>query len=517
MLWVAASPVGAEVRLSERLTRIAGHLGDGGAHFSVTDSKDDLKDLSGLIDQVIGALPDGQLPAGLKVEALFEDLGLFALEGSGASSHQVGDLWHSRSFFLTNGKHEGVLSLLGKESRISAARGFAPAGADLVLETSLDLREVERTMVKIAKAFGPDAEEEVASEMKSAITSAGLSLADLFVDFTVRGTLVLWMDDEKTFEMGPELMLPVLHFAGRLENAGLLWKILKKEMEGNDESVLEEKDGEWTLRPKEKDVEAPWGMVQPQLVFNPESGELFVAMSDADLAACRGKGPKISEDADFEIAATGFPGKLSGLAYVSKDVLNLITKLTKEFSGEIPEEARGMVMEVIPHLEKLAARGGFAGGFAVEKDGFLFVANLPFPIKGGGLLGGAGGIATIATFAGIAAPVMVKAKQAAEQVSDFARMKQLAVAQMVYQIDEGKFAGSLRELAKGGALDPELQEALDQAGVMFTITEAGKAGKGRMLAFLPSRTPEDVVVVSFADGAVQKMSRDELDELLSGE
>ena len=35
------------------------------------------------------------------------------------------------------------------------------------------------------------------------VTSLGLSLADILTDFTVRGILVFWLDDEKTFEMGP--------------------------------------------------------------------------------------------------------------------------------------------------------------------------------------------------------------------------------------------------------------------------------------------------------------------------
>jgi len=41
-------PAVAEGKLSERLTRIAGHLGEGVAHFSVTDSKDDLQNLGEL-------------------------------------------------------------------------------------------------------------------------------------------------------------------------------------------------------------------------------------------------------------------------------------------------------------------------------------------------------------------------------------------------------------------------------------------------------------------------------------
>lgn len=82
-------PAAAEVKLSGTLTRIAGHLGDGGVHFSVTDLKDDLKNLGQLIDKVIEAVPEADIPPGLNVETLFEELGFYAVQGRGSLGKAV--------------------------------------------------------------------------------------------------------------------------------------------------------------------------------------------------------------------------------------------------------------------------------------------------------------------------------------------------------------------------------------------------------------------------------------------
>lgn len=510
-------PAAAEVKLSERLTRIAGHLGEGGAHFSVTDSTDDLRNFGELIDQALGALPEGEVPFELKVEDIFDDLGLLALEGSGSSSHKVGEFWHNRTFFLTNGKHEGVLSLLGDEPEASIVSEFAPAGADFVMETTLDLREVERTYRKVAEAIGMDEEQEVGELLTNEVTGLGLSLADIFVDFTVRGALVFWMDDEKTFEASPGVQTPVPHFAARLDNAGLLWKMLKEELEGNEEVVIEEKDGEWIVRPKEQRMEVPWGTAQPQLVWSPETNQMFVSWAEADLKLCRGEGAKLTSDADFKRATTGFPAATNGLIYISRQNLEKAAKGVSQLVGEMPEEFQGVLNELMPHFETMVSQGGFAGGFSVEKDGFLFVANLPFPLKGNSSLLGVGGIATVATLAGIATPLIMQTKGNADAAVDMANMQAVADAQLLYKLKKGGFAYTLKDLAAEKMIELDVAGELEEQGVVFMVKSSGEAGNGGMIAFLSSRASDDEVLVAFGDGRVEVLSDDELGKLHEGE
>lgn len=501
MLALGLFPLNAQVKLSEKLTRIAGHLGEGGVHFSVTDGQDDLRDLAQLGDVVIANLPDLNLPPNLKVEQLISDLGLFSFQGRGSSSHQMGNLWHNRSFILTDGKHEGLFSLLGETSKATMSSDFAPAGADLILETTVDLREVERTSRKVGRAFGPKADSEIKAAFAEEITELGLSMADLFADFTVRGTIVLWLDEEKTFEMEEGVSLPVPHLAARMDNAGTVWAVLKGQLESS--STIVEKDGEVIVTPESGPFPTPFGEVMPVIVWNPKSKQLFAALTEDDLAVCRGDGPKIASTDAFKNATLRFPENLSSLAYVSGDVFRLAEVLTKQFLPQAPPDAQAIIEQVLPYLEKLGTDGGYAAAIAVEEDGFLTVGNFPFPVKGESSLMGPGGLAGVSVLAGLTTPVIVRAQKAADKAQTTNNLKQLVTLMMLYQADHGRYPVSLAELeADGEAPDLFITGALDE--VQLVPQKNVVLGVRSILVYqeIPSL---EVVVVAYADGSVKSL------------
>ena len=501
VLALGLSPLNAQVKLSEKLTRIAGHLGEGGVHFSVTDGQDDFRDLAQFGDLVIANLPEIDLPPNLKVEQLFSDLGLFAFQGRGSSSHQMGNLWHNRSFILTDGKHEGLFSLLGETSKMTISSDFAPAGADLVLETTVDLREVERTTRKVGKAFGPKADSEIQAAFKEEVTELGMSLADLFADLTMRGTIALWLDEEKTFEVEEGVSLPVPHVAARLDNAATVWAMLKGQIEAT--STMVEKDGEVIATPESGPFPTPFGEVMPVIVWNAASKQLFVGLTAEDLAVCRGNGPKIVSTDAFKNATLRFPENLSSLAYVSGDVFRLAELLTKQFLPQAPPEGQAIIEQILPYLEKLGADGGYAAAIAVEEDGFLTVGNFPFPVKGESSLMGPAGLAGVSMLAGLTTPVILKAQESADKAKTTNNLKQLAVLMMVYQAEHGRYPATLAELeADGEAPELFVIGALDE--VQLVPQKEGVLVGQSILAYqeIPSL---EVVIVVYSDGAVKSL------------
>jgi len=406
---LSLTPASAETKFSERLSRVESHLGDAGAHFSVTDSKGDLQGLAKFIDRLIDSIPNEDIPDSFKIEQIIGDLGLYSLEARGSSSHQIGSYWHNRSFILTDGKHEGLLSLLGDQSKAPTSSNFAPAGADLVLESSLNLREVERTAKKLSKIFGKEAEEDVTQGFQEEIKELGLNLADLFADFTIRGTVVLWLDEEKTFEPQPGMKLPVPHLAAKIDNAGVLWKLLEKGIRA--ESEITEKDGEIIVSPKNAPQPTPFGEVHPKLIWSPKDNALYLSLTDADLTACRGQGEKILSSPSYQKATTSFPKELSSLIYVSSDVFRLIETLAEKFSPMAPPESQGLIKELMPYVKKLGTEGGYAAAVSIQKDGFLTVGNFPFPVKGDYALMGPIGVSTLAAFFGISSADVMEMRE----------------------------------------------------------------------------------------------------------
>ena len=514
---LGVSPVVGEVTLSEKLTRIASRVGDGGVHFSVTDSTDDLRRLGQFLDKVLKEVPDAEIPPGFRVEELLGDLGLLAIEGSGESSKKAGDLWHNRTFLLTNGKHEGLLSLFGDKPAPSSAGEFAPSGADLVLETKLDLRQMEKMARKIAAAAGPEAEAQTGAALMELIPGTDLSMADLLGGFSVRGTLVFWLDDTAKFELGPEASYPVPHFAARLENAAVVWSILKKNL--GDMAVVSEAGGEVIFALEAARQETPFGVLEPRFVWNAEQKELFFSLTPGDLAICRGNGPKVAVDEDFKNATVGIPDQTNGLAYFSSDLLKTLVGLGKEFSGEVPAEARGVVEWLLPELDEMAKKGGYAAAFSVEEDGLLFVANLPVPLKGGSGVSGLGGIAMVSMMAGVATPLILRAQKAGNDAESSNLLKNYAGAQAVYRIDNGKYAATPRDLVKAGLLPLDVLNDLSASGfenLVGTHDDFEDMPKA-VLAFLPSQKDPSAVIVAHADGSVTTISFEELTLRLEGQ
>ncbi|YCM43948.1 hypothetical protein V2O64_21800 [Verrucomicrobiaceae bacterium 227] len=501
---LGVSSLSAEVKLSEKLTRIAGHLGEGGVHFSVTDAQEDLKDLAQLGDVVIENLPDLDLPPNLKVEQLFSDLGLYSFQGRGSSSHQIGNFWHNRSFILTDGKHEGLFSLLGEVSQEPISSDFAPAGADLVLETTVDLREIERTSRKIGKAFGPEADSEIKAAFAEKITELGLSMADLFADFTVRGTIVLWLDEEKTFELEEGVSVPVPHLAARMDNAGTVWVALKSQLEAD--STIVEKDGEVIVTPESGPFPTPFGEIMPTIIWNPKSQQLFAALTGEDLAVCRGDGPKLASTDSFKNATIRFPKEVSSLAYVSGDVFRLTEILTKQFLPQAPPEGQAMIAQILPYLEKLGTDGGYAAAIAVEKDGYLSVGNFPFPVKGDSSMMGLGGVSLIATLSGLATPAILKARKSADKAETITNMKVLMTAMIQFLSDKGRYPESLVELENSG-----LAAQLFVTGAVDSVSWVPVEGDPGSLTVFAYQELTDlgIVVYGTADGAVMSQPIEE--------
>jgi hypothetical protein len=508
---LAGPMASAEVKLSEKLNRIAAHLGDGGVHFAVTDSQDDLKNLGEVIDEVIKVIPDADVPPGFKVTSLIENLGLLSVQGSGESSKKVGNLWHNRSFVLTDGKHEGLLSLLGRKATASGASDFAPSGADLVLETSLDLRQMEKLARKVSKMFGPEAEQETKGALMEALPGMGMTLAEMFTDFSVRGTMVFWLDEKETFDLGPEASFPVPHFAARLEGSEVLWTFLKNTL--GEESVLKKVGDEVILAPKDGVEEVPWGLVDPRFVWNAKTKQLFFSLSDVDLAACRGEGVKLSADADFKKATVGFPEKTNGLAYVSSEFLQTLIGIGGVFTEEIPEEGEAVFGMMMGYLKEVADKGGYAGAFSVEEDGFLFVANTPLAMKGGG--SGLAGIASVATLAGIATPLIVRAQKTADDTVNANLLKMYAGAQNIYRVEKGSYANHLRELVAADILTQEDAAELSAMGMESLVDGNTKFDDAEaILAYLPSVKDPEKVVVARVDGSSAIISFEKFKEQL---
>ena len=73
------------------------------------------------------------------------------------------------------------------------------------------------------------------------------------------------------------------------------------------DSLIVEKGDETILTPKDAREESPFGVLEPRFVWNASRKQLFFSLNEEDLATCRGRGARITDDAGYTVAITGFP------------------------------------------------------------------------------------------------------------------------------------------------------------------------------------------------------------------
>jgi hypothetical protein len=257
------------------------------------------------------------------------------------------------------------------------------------------------------------------------------------------------MDAGKRWNASPQIELPTIDVAMRIERGMWLWERFGKMIEADAE--VSERDGnKVVMAPKEMDT--PMGKVRPIIVLNQKEDVIWVALTEAYLERCQSAESTLASSEDFKKATTGFPETGNGLIYVSADFCSELTERISKFSqvgaGELGAVETTMLVQLLTGLVSLEdgeVSHGYAWCVANQEQGILSVANLPFADKNYGMMSG---IMPIATVFGMAAPMVVQARDSATDVKAMSDMRQIAMALLMHQADTGTFPAELEDLVK---------------------------------------------------------------------
>ena len=162
-------------------------------------------------------------------------------------------------------------------------------------------------------------------------------------------------------------------------------------------------------------------------------------------------------------------------------------------------------------LKKLASRGGYAGAFAFEDDGFLFLAYLQMPMRGESSMSGLGRVATVAVLAGMVTPVMLKARKASDDSRMLANLKTYVTAQIAYYADFGKYSASGAELADKDYLPEEFVLMLEESGFESFVDADFDPKQRAILGGTDSARDAGSVLVVWNDGSVTSITLEGLE------
>ncbi|MEJ6569500.1 MAG: hypothetical protein QNL80_11575 [Akkermansiaceae bacterium] len=490
----------AQVTFSERLNIISKQLGEGGVHYSVTDSEHDIEALASSIDNMIGSFaPD--MPFDLNLQKMGDQLGIYEILGSGSSSSKEDAFWHNRSFMLTSGKHNGLLSLLGQDAIGPIAPAYAPAGTDLILETSLDLRQVEQIARRIAGPFGDEATSELDAIFSQQV-GPEQTVSGLLKDLKPRLSLALWLDDSNKAELGPDTEIAAPHLVARIDKGKAIWDLIEPLIK-DDSEIVEKDGGTFYYSPDEE--ETPWGPIVPHFVFHAPSSTLWFALHKGDLEKCWADNDKLVNSAAYKNATAKLPSETNANAYISADGVTLLGDLMTMAQGLIDEEEAAQMLEFAkPFIAEANSPHGYAASVTVLKNGILSVTNSPIPYKGPSAIGGPGAIAGVAVLAGLATPAVMKAKGNADKAQEINKLKQLSLYIIEYDSEFDSYPPALSNLVSDKIMEQDVYDDIIHPDLVYRGDKLGGGNFARssdIVMYLELENGE--VVYGRADASVQ--------------
>lgn len=351
---------------------VTNNLDMDGQFFMANNIEGDLGKLAALgTDFAQNAEKNGKscLPEDMDFTALLKDFGLDELVAYGRSAKFAGDHWVSKMYWQNNGSTKGIFSMMGEKNTDYQAINFAPSGTDMVMEWSVDTRQLMKSMKSVPKC------ERMEKFMSRKMTD-GSTMEDMLNQFTMKMSLAVKLDDKvrEVCPVYPEYTFPKLHGCMRMEGANLMWKQVGP-MAGFMLKMEKQADGTMLMTPHKQKKN-----MNIVMILDAEKDLLWAATSPEFLAECRGDGAKLVADPDFKAISDGSTtGK--AMAYISRQTCLEIrqvkeTKFKKKDKKYLSDD---MIKKIMDHLTE--SKNGYYAEMRKGDKGVNFVLKAPCPVK----------------------------------------------------------------------------------------------------------------------------------------
>lgn len=371
---LAASPCIATAQTADKVDMkdVTNNLDMDGQFFMANNIEGDLGKLAALgTDFAQNAAKNGKscLPEDMDFTAVLKDFGLDEMVAYGRSAKFADDHWVSKMYIQNNGSKKGVFSMMGAENTTYQAINFAPSGTDLVMEWSVDTRQLMASMKSMPKCERMD-------KWMSRKMTDGSTMEDMLNQFTMKMSLAVKLDDKirEVCPVYPEYTFPKLHGCMRMEGANLMWKQVGP-MAGFMLKMEKQEDGTLLMTPHKQKKN-----MNVVMLLDAKNDLLWAATSPEFLIECRNDGAKLAADADFK-AISGGSTTGNVIAYISRQACLEIrqVKETKFKKKEKKYLSDDMMKKIMDHLTE--SKNGYYAEMRKGDKGINFVLKAPCPVK----------------------------------------------------------------------------------------------------------------------------------------
>ncbi|GAA5493865.1 hypothetical protein Rhal01_00017 [Rubritalea halochordaticola] len=512
------------VKISPPLQQTVKQLDTDGIHFSITNIKGDLNEFSTLIDKIFLGVLKKESPELSKLSAtkILEISGLTQAQTIGRSSKHVGDFYHNRTFIETKGSDRGLLSLIGNTPQPWASASYAPAGADLVVESNINLKLVPQTLREIATMLPGEQASQLEAFLDGPLPATQSRIGETLEKLDLRYSLIVDLDESKTWKGPDGEDYPAAYYCTRIDGAAkTLWP-LYKDMLG---SVIKysSKGNVHTIVIPEK-MDTPWGPSQPVCVIDTDKNQIWMAFDQGFLDKCLSSEAKLADSESYQKATNRLPQQGFAHAYISGAACKQLLTLSKFGSllAEGDEDMAFLKGMLDPEVlnKTLTSPFGYAWAARHDRNGLLLAGNSPVPDKGSNKV-----MNSTFMIAGLSAmsygPIMRNIK-ASKRTQSIQEVKNLCMACYSYAEDhDGNFPKSLQDLTKDGYVD-NLQDLITidfpEKGMKvkylpgFTMTS-----KASNILMFSEADEDGQVIVCRLDGSVKIEAEEELVQALKAQ
>lgn len=454
----------ALVKTAERSAHFAAvtkHLELGGTVYGYVDVDGDMARLAvalkNLADQATTAQPMAKAFVPEDFAPVLADLGFGDVKAVGFSSVASGDgRFRNRVFLYTPGGRHGLLAGLGGAPGPFTISRFAPADADFVYETEVDTPAAYAAVrAVVARVAGEPAAKLMDAKLDEKQPDAPFPARELVTAAKGRFSLVLRIDETKSFKVGPAFTAPVFDLALRHEHGGA-----KLAAALADAPFLQREDRAGGVTAFVAKQEVPMIGWRPEILIE---GDAITAVSRASFLAPAGA--KLADDAAFRAALAPLGDTGNGLTYVGPRFSARAARLA-ELNPGLPAEQQIVIQRVLGILpeagsalvsirQNLPEGVLFRSQWSSSLKSDLMLANPPVVIAGTGLM------------AAMAIPAFQKVRAASQEKAVLNNLRQLAAARDQYFLETGKTSCTYADLVGAGA-DKYIRELKPVAGEDYT-------------------------------------------------
>lgn len=385
----------------------------------------------------------------------FVDLGFTDIKAVGFSSVAEEGMFRNRVFIHVPEGRRGLLAGWGGAPAPFAIAALAPADADFVFESDVDLPAAYQAIrAVVARGAGEPAAKEMDAKLSEVSPGMPVKIRDVIDAAKGRFSLVVRIDETKTFSPSPGIVLPMFDLAIRQEHGGQ--KLAEALMKANDLTSEERPGGVRAFTSKQTVPLLGWRL---EIVVE---GDSFIFVTQPDFLAAANT--KLTDEPAFRSALASLGETGNGMTYVSPRFGDRVRRMADTLTKQLPAEQHAVIERFLGLLPESGATL-----VAVRQnlpDGILFKSRWNSSLKSD-LVTAHPGVVVIGTgfMAAMAIPAFQKVRANSQEKVVLNNLRQLAAARDQYFLENAKTSCTYADLV---GPDKYIREIKSVAGEDYT-------------------------------------------------